>query len=103
MESLFCYGTLLDPQVQRRVIGRTVESRPDALPGYRKDMLLLGCASYYIAVPDPRGEIQGGVIEVTRDELVRIDRYEGDEYERVKVTLVSGKEAWVYRRPSARG
>jgi len=76
-----------------------VESRPDVLPGYRKDTLLLGCASYYIAVPDSHGEILGGVIEVTQDELLRIDRYEGEEYERARVTLASGTEAWVYRRP----
>lgn len=99
-ESLFCYGTLLDPEIQRQVIGRTVESRPDTLPGYRRDVLLLGCASYYIAVPDAQGEIRGGVIEVTPDELLRIDRYEGEEYQRVKVTLASGAEAWVYRRPA---
>jgi len=101
VEAIFSYGTLLDPNVQRSVIGRTVESRPDTLPGYRKGVLRLGRAAYFIAIPDEQSEIDGGVIEVTPDELRRIDRYEGDAYERAWVTLGSGSEAWVYRRPES--
>lgn len=103
MEAVFAYGTLLDPEVQRRVIGRAVESRPDTLVGYRKGVLHLANASYFIAIRDERSRIRGGVIEVTPDELSRIDRYEGDEYERVRVVLASGSQAWVYRRPEKGG
>lgn len=102
MEVVFCYGTLLDPEVQRRVIGRTIPSRPDRLPGYRKGVLDLGGAQYYIAVRDDQSEIEGGVIAVTAAELRRIDGYEGEEYERARVTLASGTRAWVYRRPEKR-
>lgn len=102
MDALFCYGTLLDPEVQQRVIGRKVGSHPDVLRGYRKGVLQLGCTAYSIAVPDEQGAIEGGVIEVTPDELRRIDLYEGDEYERVQVVLASGRTAWVYRKPEKR-
>ena len=101
MELLFAYGTLLDPDVQRSVIGRTVQSRPDTLPGYRRGVLRSGGASYFIAIPDEQGAIDGGILEVTREELERIDEYEGDEYERARVRLGSGIFAWVYRRPAA--
>lgn len=103
VEALFAYGTLLDPKVQRRVIGRTVEGRPDTLPRYRKGVLQLPGAAYFIAIPDEQGEIDGGVLEVTPMELRRIDRYEGEAYERARVTLRSGTEAWVYRRPANGG
>ena len=102
MEALFAYGTLLDPGVQRSVIGRRVKARPDVLPGYRKGVLEFPEAAYFIAIPDERGKIEGGVIEVTPEELRRIDRYEGEEYERAAVTLASGLRAWVYRRPQAK-
>jgi hypothetical protein len=36
------------------------------------------------------------VLELTPDELARCDVYEGDEYRRLRVTLRSGTEAWVY-------
>jgi len=103
MEAVFAYGTLLDSEIQRRVIGRTVESRPDTLLGYRKGVLQLADATYFIAIRDEQSEIRGAVIEVTPDELRRIDRYEGEEYERVQVVLASGVRAWVYRRPEKGG
>lgn len=98
LEAVFAYGTLLDPKIQQRVIGRLVESKPDVLPGYRKGTLKLSKNSYYIAVRDPDHSIEGGVLMVTGDELKRIDRYEGKHYERARVVLESGIEAWVYRQ-----
>ena len=99
MESVFSYGTLMDPRVQRRVIGRLVEGRPDVLAGHRREVIVLDGVSYPIAVPDPDQAIAGHVIEVTGPELKRIDRYEGREYVRVRVRLQSGTWAWVYRAP----
>lgn len=56
-----------------------------------------------MAVRDEEGQIEGGVIDVTPAELRRIDWYEGEEYERARVTLASGTRAWVHRRPKRRG
>ena len=33
----------------------------------------------------------------TPQELALIDRYEGDDYQRIQVTLTSQQMAWVYR------
>jgi gamma-glutamylcyclotransferase (GGCT)/AIG2-like uncharacterized protein YtfP len=44
--------------------------------------------------------VSGTAFEVTDAELHKADQYErGASYERLLVTLASGKEAWVYRKP----
>ena len=45
---------------------------------------------------NPRDFAFGFVLEVSEEELKKIDKYEGDEYKRKKVILNSGKESWVY-------
>lgn len=96
-ETIFAYGTLLDPNVQKSVIGRTAEVQDDVLSGYRKGVLQLKKNAYFIAIRDDESYIEGGYITVTQSELERIDRYEGIHYQRGRVTLDSGIEAWVYR------
>ncbi len=96
MELLFVYGTLQDPAVQARVFARVVPGTPDALDGYRKESITIDRAVYPIAVQDADSRISGQVIEVTPEELVLIDQYEGAEYRRVRVRLSSQREAWVY-------
>lgn len=98
-EALFAYGTLLDAAIQNRLIGRTVLSEADALPGYRIGNLKLTRGTYRIAEPAHGHEIAGGVMWLTPAELRRFDAYEGPHYERARVTLASGLEAWVYRAP----
>lgn len=96
MESLFVYGTLQDADVQQRVIGRLVAGSADVLDGYRKAQISLGGNVYPFAVLDAADSISGQVLDVTADELVAMDAYEGDEYRRVQVVLRSGRRAWVY-------
>jgi len=93
MALIFVYGTLQEPDVQRRVFGRVTKGTPDKLKGFRK----ANFEQYPMAVPDEAGQIEGRVLEVTDEEIARMDFYEGDAYIRVSVTLESGREAWVYR------
>ncbi|MGZ5364533.1 MAG: gamma-glutamylcyclotransferase family protein [Mycobacterium sp.] len=79
-ELLFSYGTLRQPGVQRDVLGRELDGRPDAIVGYDLD---------YAA-------IEGTVYAVTEDDLVAADDYEVDYCERIAVPLRSGDHAWVY-------
>ena len=100
MEALFVYGTLQESHVQERLIGRTIEGQSDELRGYRRDWTLL--PPYPVAMPsEPEGHIRGTVLEVTGDELEIMDIYEGLCYVRIKVILLSGREAWVYIGNSA--
>ncbi|MEL6273227.1 MAG: gamma-glutamylcyclotransferase family protein, partial [Chloroflexota bacterium] len=43
--------------------------------------------------------VEGAVIELTDDELVRVDHYEGSEYVRIVVTLTDDTAAWAYAEP----
>lgn len=100
-ELLFVYGTLKEGGIQERVIGRLVPSEPDELEGYGKSAIKLSGRMYPIISPREGSVVEGEVLELTPEELARIDRYEGQAYTRQKVTLSSGKTAWVYQKPEA--
>ena len=93
---LFAYGSLLTPLVQRSVIGREIQGAPDRLSGFRKTPLQDGDDQYPNLSPDPQAVVDGQILEISDAELGRIDLYEGDLYVRRRVTLVSGKQTWVY-------
>ncbi|PZQ62336.1 MAG: UDP-N-acetylmuramate--alanine ligase [Phenylobacterium zucineum] len=104
---LFSYGTLQQENVQLETFGRRLEGRPDALPGYRREMLRItdptviaasGADHHPIVVEtgDPADSVAGTVFGITEAELAAADTYEVDDYRRVAVRLLSGVEAWVY-------
>lgn len=94
---VFAYGTLLLPGVQETVIGRQVMGKPDRLAGHRKTSVRDSDTSYPNIVTADGEYVDGFVLEVSQEELARMDMYEGGLYTRLKVTLGSGAEAWVYR------
>jgi len=96
-EELFVYGTLMDPVIQFAVFGRATEGSPDRLAGYRKSSIRLGDRDYSIIEPEAGNSVEGLAITVSSTELSLIDHYEGEAYRRQKVTLVSGRQAWVYQ------
>ncbi|MDP9109131.1 MAG: gamma-glutamylcyclotransferase, partial [Pseudomonadota bacterium] len=58
---------------------------------------LSGKSQHMIAKRGQAGdEVTGMVFEVTDRELAAADRYEVAQYTRVRVTLKSGAQAWVY-------
>ena len=93
---IFAYGTLLIPAVQQAVIGRQIVGVREQLSGFRKTTLQDGPDSYPNLVPQSESKVNGRIIEVTQQELGRIDTYEGGLYTRHKVTVESGAETWVY-------
>ena len=106
-EWLFSYGTLQQEGVQLSTFGRLLEGRPDALPGFRLDVLTIsdpevvgvsGAAQHPVAVPtgDAADEVPGTVFEITLEELQAADVYEAADYRRVPVRLKSGAQAWLY-------
>jgi gamma-glutamylcyclotransferase (GGCT)/AIG2-like uncharacterized protein YtfP len=91
---VFVYGTLRSPTVRRVVIGRRGDAQPAVLDGFRRR---------HLNIEPAVGEyVEGAVLEISSDELRRLDRYErlGIRYERVRLTLRNGSEVWVYRRMS---
>jgi gamma-glutamylcyclotransferase (GGCT)/AIG2-like uncharacterized protein YtfP len=95
METLFVYGTLYDKQVQLTLLGHTLIGVPDVLLKYTRNIELF--PPYPVAMPDAGGYVNGWVLRVTPEELVKLDEYEGENYIRIRVRLASGIEAWVYR------
>ena len=105
-ERLFSYGTLQQPAVQMASFGRLLDGAPDALVGWKQDMVEITDAAvlaksgqkfHPIVMPGaPSDRVPGMVFEVTAKELAAADLYEVDDYRRVSAKLASGLTAWVY-------
>jgi hypothetical protein len=109
--ALFSYGTLQLPEVQLAKYGRLLEGSPDALLGYRLEVLpdrdpdavrISGTKTHKVVRPtgDPMDRVPGVVFLLTEEELAATDQYEGSDYARTELTLESGRRALVYVEPS---
>ncbi|MCK6452815.1 MAG: gamma-glutamylcyclotransferase [Alphaproteobacteria bacterium] len=91
----FFYGTLLDPDIARRVVGRDVTLEPAWLSGYRR---VRAAGKWYpILVPGtPDDTVEGAVAgRLTRSEIARLVAYEGANYRLwpIGVVLAGGASA----------
>jgi gamma-glutamylcyclotransferase (GGCT)/AIG2-like uncharacterized protein YtfP len=98
MPLLFSYGTLQQRTVQMALFGRLLEGEPDELIGFEQSVLTLDTGTYAIAQFNGRSDsrVRGTVYELSDAEIATADGYETADYKRIKTTLVSGKQAWVY-------
>jgi gamma-glutamylcyclotransferase (GGCT)/AIG2-like uncharacterized protein YtfP len=106
-EKLFSYGTLQTETVQISTFGRLLEGKPDALIGYRQQLITIedqdfvahsGSAQHRNLqfTGDSSDFVAGTVFSVSTEELEQSDAYEPGGYRRVLVQLRSGTDAWVY-------
>lgn len=105
----FFYGTLIDPDVRRLVLGRHAPAEVERawLAGWRR-VPIVG-ATYPAVIRDAQGSVDGvlvrGLDRAARDLLVR---YEGDEYELIMVEVETdggrhvAANLFVPRRPGFR-
>lgn len=111
---LFSYGTLRQANVQLSSFGRLLEGSEDRLPGYElasvkitdPDVLATSGEAFHpiaVATDDPAAAIDGFVFGITQEELWAADDYETADYERIRVRLASGIEAFVYVRSGTSG
>ncbi len=98
-EKLFVYGTLRDPEVQKKVIRRVVSGKTDVLEGFTKGSVLIHEKMYPQIFPQQNSSVEGFVLDITFDDLKPLDEYETDTYARKKVFLRSSIEAWAYQKP----
>jgi gamma-glutamylcyclotransferase (GGCT)/AIG2-like uncharacterized protein YtfP len=106
IENLFSYGTLRQEDVQLATFGRRLASRPDTLVGYALKNIQIEDRSFAAKngahqrtlqfTGSASDLVEGVVLALTRQELQQADEYEPDDYERVRVHLRSGLDAWVY-------
>ena len=109
IKSFFSYGTLQSPRVMRVVTGREFSGIKALLPGYA--LFRVRGAEYPGIIPAAGGGLVKGVLYANIDEdLFKIlDDFEGDQYERIKVSVVlesdhSTVETYAYRiREERRG
>lgn len=105
--ALFSYGTLRQSEVQLATYGRLIEVEDDVLTGHVLKKIVIedphvvslsGKSLHSIAVPtgDPADRVAGLVLFLTKSELRATDAYETTAYARTKVTLESGRTAFVY-------
>lgn len=106
-EKLFSYGTLQMENVQLKNFGRKLVGQPDMLAGYEIRNCLIkspnvvntsGSNVHPIAcfTGNSNDVISGMAFDITFEELLKADKYEIDDYQRVKCSLKSGEEAWIY-------
>ena len=95
MTCLFAYGTLVFPQVFAAVAGRALAGEPAALDGYLRRGLI--GEIFPAIVAGAEHDRVAGVLYVGLEdrEWSRLDRFEGDLYERRRVT-VAGLDAFTY-------
>ncbi len=98
MLPLFVYGTLMWPDVLKTVIGRLPHMEDAVIEGYRR--LKIKGVIYPALIRAPSYSVNGKLIRGLKyEELILIDSFEGNEYERKKVIVKTpdGKEeAYVY-------
>lgn len=99
--NLFVYGTLLAPETREAVFGRPVPYiEPDTISGFEIEGLLIEDVSYPALIRSKSSMVHGGIVVIHEDELKLLDEYETDEYSRLYIRLMSGKQAWVYVKKS---
>lgn len=108
---LFFYGTLMDRDVLKAVIGRALPPAYTAravLSGYRR--VYKSGANYPILEPAPEQRIEGVVVSALKaSDVARLDAFEGLNYRRaIRPVIVSSsqerRDAWVYlSNPNVRG
>jgi hypothetical protein len=104
---LFAYGALQGAEMQLDTFGRLVEAEDDVLTGYSRAYAdtpghRIDTASGPTLLPVLRhtgsalDKVVGVVLALTPDELDAADEFQPSLYRRTKVTLESGRRAWLY-------
>ena len=106
-ENLFSYGTLQLEDVQLETFGRKFEGSRDALSGYKLVMITITDEAFVVKsgtanhrtlqfTGNSADVVEGTVLKVTQQELEQADAYEPEGYERVRIQLRTGGNAWVF-------
>ena len=96
---LFCYGTLQSPLVMKAVTGLKIVGQAATLSDWAR--YRVRGSAYPGIKPEQGGQISGKLYrELDEDLIADLDAFEGDKYERVKVTVTlengSKEEAYAF-------
>jgi len=92
IDRLFTYGTLEIPSVVKRVLGRDLEGEPAVLYGYARFLVRGEC---HPGIVEREGASVSGTLYRGVDAALfsRLDRYEGDEYKKRIVEILTSTGA----------
>ena len=94
---VFVYGTLTNYKTRKNILGRDVPGIPTTLDGYDDSKIItIENESYPTAEKNIECSIKGLLIELTPEEISKLDDYETDAYKREEVELTNGIKAWIY-------
>lgn len=107
---LFTYGALQYAEVQLDTFGRVPASETDSLPGYTIDYAdstdqhvpyagdVSGLSVHRVIrhTGNPVDKVVGRVLHVTLEEIEAADEYEVQLHRPERLTLGSGRSAWVH-------
>lgn len=86
--NLFCYGTLMIPEVISSLIGRPIQGKQAVLKGFRRGVIR--GQTYPGILPHSQGEVGGILYEtLTEAEVMILDHYEGEMYSLAEVLIIS--------------
>ena len=111
MEFLFSYGTLQQKNVQLENFGRELKGTKDYLTNYVVEEIEItdkrvikesGKRIHPILkfTGKESDRVEGTVFEITKEDLLRVDDYEVNEYIRIAAILKSGRRCWIYAASS---
>lgn len=95
MIRVFSYGTLQDPNVQKILTNRFWRGFPAQIKGWKVIELYLTSGTYPCLIPGV-DLIDGFVFELTEDELLLVDAYEGESYQRILSHTIDNLEIYLY-------
>tara|TARA_R110000796_G_scaffold37722_4_gene95312 strand:- start:210829 stop:211143 length:315 start_codon:yes stop_codon:yes gene_type:complete len=94
---LFSYGSLQNYEIQIALYNRKLVGFEAILFGYKiSKQKIEGQYLIIYQTQDLNDRITGMVYEISDNELLKTDDYEGDFYKRVQIKLESGITAWCY-------
>ena len=84
--NIFVYGTLMDPEIMQAVSGAYYAGRSATLHGYVRKRI--AGEVYPAIIPDHGASVRGVLYcGVTAESLLRLDRFEGSQYDRHEVAV----------------
>lgn len=96
MENIFAYGTLMSPEIQKKIFGRELIGENRSLKWYTISKINIDGIDYPNIIPSIDDVVKGKLYQLTNQELAIADDYEGDEYNRIKIKFLDNISAWVY-------
>lgn len=93
-QMLFVYETLKNKGLVKKVLGHPRVEVRAALPGYTEVFVKKDDDTWPTLVLSPDDYVKGDIIDVTGDDLIKLDAWE-DHYIRQSVRTSAGK-AWTY-------